>query len=306
RSTFFVTQMPSNSDGHSSGDDASSSEGTLNAKGVLAPLRDLVRFEPRLGLNGDLPLPALWSTYLVEDGAAAEGLAATHPESHFLTRTGEHYHHRLVSGGRGASAGPLALRRDFRDLERRTADIETRLHGEETTAAEVAERAARLDGELRRLTLAKLEAEKKAVVSNERVRQLREALDRAAERLSLLRAEAKSLGEERESVGARQASLRGALESAAAEQTQREQEITQATGVVRGLRGEIDHLANDLAQAQARSSALEERTRSVEAEQSRLLARQRDARTRLRRSGEQCAGWQEEQEQLALEPELGR
>ena len=306
RSTFFVTQMPSKNDGHSGPDDASSSDGILNAEGVLAALRDLVRFEPRLGLNGDLPLEALRSTYLVEDAAAAERLAAAHPKSHFLTRTGEHYHHRLVSGGRGASAGPLALRRAFRDLERRTADLEAKLRGVEGTAAEVAERAARLDQELRHLTAAKLEAEKKAVVSNERSRQLREALDRAGERLSLLRTEAKSLGEERESVGARQVSLRGALDSAAEEQTQREQEIARAAGVVRELRAKIDQLANDLAQAQARSSALEERTRSVEAEQSRLLARQQDARARVSRLGEQGAGWQEERRQLAQEDERAR
>src|SRR5438093_2319787 len=82
--------------------------------------------------------------------------------------------------------------------------------------------------------------------------------------------------------------------------------ISRAAGVVRELRGKIDHLANDLAQAQARSSALEERARSVEAEQSRLLARKRDARTRLSRIGEQCAGWQEEQQQLAQERERSR
>ncbi len=181
-----------------------------------------------------------------------------------------------------------------------------KLRAVESLAAEVAERAARLEQELRHLTAVKVEAEKKAVVSNERSRQLREALDRAAERLSVLRAEASSLGEERESVAARQASLRGALESAAEEQTQREQEITRAAGVVRELRGKIDQLANDLAQAQARSSTLEERARSVEAEQSRLLACQRDARTRLSRIGEQCAGWQEEQQQLAQERERAR
>ena len=49
----------------------------------------------------------------------AERLAAKYPRLHFLTPSGEHYHHRLVSGGKGSSAGPLALRRDFRELERR-------------------------------------------------------------------------------------------------------------------------------------------------------------------------------------------
>ena len=68
-----------------------------------------MRFDLRLGLNGDLPLRALRNTYLVENAAIAEHLAVAYPESHFLTRTGEHYHHRLVSGGRQVLDGQPAL-----------------------------------------------------------------------------------------------------------------------------------------------------------------------------------------------------
>jgi len=64
---------------------------------------------------------------VVEDAATAERLAVEYPDYHFLTPAGEHYHHRLVEGGKGSSAGPLALRRDFRDLERRLAEFESRL-----------------------------------------------------------------------------------------------------------------------------------------------------------------------------------
>ena len=95
--------------------------------GVVAAVRELVRFESKLGLNGDLVLPALANAYLVEDDAAAERLASAYPDCHFLTATGAHYHHRMVSGGKGSSAGPLALRRDFRELERRTAELETQI-----------------------------------------------------------------------------------------------------------------------------------------------------------------------------------
>ena len=72
----------------------------------MGSVRELVRFESKLGLNGDLVLPTLASAYLVEDDAAAERLASAYPDCHFLTATGAHYHHRLVSGGKGSSAGP--------------------------------------------------------------------------------------------------------------------------------------------------------------------------------------------------------
>ena len=61
RSTFFVTQVPSN------GQATGGADGEIrNARGVVASVRDLVRFESRLGLNGDLALLALANAYVVE------------------------------------------------------------------------------------------------------------------------------------------------------------------------------------------------------------------------------------------------
>jgi chromosome segregation protein len=120
RSTFFVTRVPSNAHGNEETDAQVRSAG-----GVLASVKELVRFEARLGLNGDLAFPALANAYVVQDSETAERLATTYPECHFLTTSGDHYHHRLVTGGKGRSAGPLALRRDFRELERRAGELES-------------------------------------------------------------------------------------------------------------------------------------------------------------------------------------
>ena len=151
RSTFFVTHIPSN--GHTN---VHQDAEVRAARGVVAPVRELVRFEPRLGLNGDLALPALASAYVVESTEAAEQLAGEFPECHFLTPSGEHYHHRLVAGGKGQSAGPLALRRDFRELERRVVELEAQLKSAEAALCEVTARVARLDEDLRQLSAAKI------------------------------------------------------------------------------------------------------------------------------------------------------
>lgn len=298
RSTFFVTHIPPN--GHTNGQDDAE---VRSARGVVAPVRDLVRFEARLGLNGDLALPALANAYVVEDGATAEHLAGAYPECHFLTPSGEHYHHRLVAGGKGTNAGPLALRRDFRELERRCVDLEGSIRAAEASLAEVTARAARLDEELRGLTAAKLEAEKKAVLTDEKMRQTREARDRAAERLDVLGNEATALANERHTLQDRQANLRVQLDTATKEQTQREEEIARKNELVRGLRAQLDKLAQDLVAAQARSSALEERSRAAEAERARLAAQREDVRGRLARLVEQNKSWREEQHHLAEESE---
>ncbi len=298
RSTFFVTQIPIN--GHSNGHADADIRGT---RGVLAAVRDLVHVEPRLGLNGDPALPALENAYLVEDEATAERLAGKYPEGHFLTVSGEHYHHRLVSGGKGTSAGPLGMRREFRDLERFTADQGSRLGEAEATLAEVAARASRLDEALHSLTAAKLEAEKNAALANEKLRQVREAHHRASERLGVLGGEQAALESERNTLRARQANLRALLETATRAQTQREEEIARATLRVRQLRAQLDQQAQDLVEAQARSSALEERTHSIEAEQARLATQAEEVRARRARLAEQIEAWRSEQRQWAEERE---
>ena len=224
-----------------------------------------------MGLNGDLALPALANAYLVEDAATAERLAGAYPEYHFLTRTGEHYQHRLVSGGKGSSAGPLALRRDFRELERRTAELEGKIQASEAALAEAARRVAQLAKHHANLTAAKQEAEKKAVVANEKLRQTREACERARDQLKILQSEAATLATRPRL--SRRTESRPALGTGGGRHRKRparEEAITQSTGALRELRAELERLSQELAEASARSSALEERTRAAGAEVARL------------------------------------
>jgi chromosome segregation protein len=301
RSGFFVTRIATN--GHGNGNAEGHDLKIRSEPGVTGRMRDVVRFEARLGLNDDVVLPSLENAYLVEDVRVAERLAGAYPECHFLTPAGEHYHHRLVSGGKGASAGPLGLRRDLRELERRTSELELRLRTDEFALAEVTTRAVRKDEALRGASAAKLETEKKAVVASEKLRQAQENLDRTAERLRVFAGEAVVIAEERQAMGARQSDLSLELQAAAAEQSRREQQIIYAANTLRELRARLDALVEDLVGAQARASALEERTRGLEAEQGRLEVERQDLRERVHRHTEQIESWLAEQQQLAAAAE---
>ncbi len=250
RSTFFVTQMPSLD--HTNGETQTE---LLAETGVVAPVRELMTFQKSLGLNGDLPLPALAHAYLVEDSATAQRLAGSYPEYHFLTRSGEHYQHRLVSGGKGSSAGPLALRRDFRALERRTAELEGKIQACEADLADAASRAAQLAKDHANLSVAKQEAEKKAVVADEKLRQTRDACERAAAQLKVLQSEAAQLERDLAAAEERKAGLRSELAAAGQEKTAREETVTQSTAALRELRAEMEQLGQKLAEASGSSSA---------------------------------------------------
>jgi chromosome segregation protein len=298
RSTFFVTRMAASA--HSNGNGAVE---LSQESGVVAPLQDMVRFEPRLGLNGDQPLDSLGKAYVVENASAAERLAAGYPEYHFLTPSGEHYHHRLVSGGRGSNAGPLALRRDFRELERRTIEVESSIKAGQAQLAEIESLGVKTREELGKLSAARQDCEKNLVVGAERLRQTQEALNRTLERLRLLAEEGARLTKERETLQTRQASLRAQLEAEGGEKSRWEAETAAYTQEVSEWRAQFDEGSQNLARAQAHLSALEERTRAQESERSRLDSQLQETSGRLDRLALQIKGWNEEQQQLALEAE---
>jgi chromosome segregation protein len=265
-----------------------------------------VKIVPTLGINGEVALPLLANTYVVEDSAIAERLAALHPERHFLTRGGEHYHHRLVAGGRGPSAGPLALRRDLRELERRTSDLELKLERSQESARKLSEEVAALERELRTLNAAKLEAEKKTLIADEKVKQLRQALERATAQRNIVDRELANVEHEGQEIETRQSHLRAQITVASEEQARRETGISHMAELVRQSRTRLDHVRQELIGAQARSSALEERIRSFEGERATLSARLEEFGKKLKRVAEQCAAWDGEQQQIAAEVEQAR
>ncbi len=296
RSTFFVTRIPSN--GHTNGHGHPE---LRQAKGVVAPVRDLVRFEPRLELNGDAVLPAIENAYVVENAPAAERLAVEYPDCHFLTREGEHYHHRLVSGGSETSAGPLSLRRDLREIERSAGKLEAQVREAESALEETGRQIARLEEELQRHSAEKSEAEKKTVLTGEKLRQTREMCQREAERCRVLSEEAAALEGESKALEGRQSSLRKELEASVAEETERQAAVAEKTEALREARVRLDELTQHLATVQAQGSTLEERAHSLDAEKSRLEAQSQDLRSRQARLEEQKVSWREEQERLKNE-----
>jgi chromosome segregation protein len=296
RSTFFVTHLPSTGHPH-----VNVESPLRNDPGVAAAIGELVRFESRLGLNGDLVLPSLANAYLVVDDAAAERLADAYPECHFLTANGAHYHYRLVSGGKGSSAGPLALRRDFRELERRTAELEIQITASEEALTDAEARAKHLNEQLRTLSSSKMEAEMKAVVADEKLRQSREGCDRARRQLETLTSETAIIERERSSVQERQVNLHVELELAGKATLESDRAVTLAAQLARELRAGLDRVAQDLADAQSVTSALEERKRAAEAEAARLRGAAQDFESRIARLARQSDAWQQEREHLISE-----
>jgi len=87
----------------------------------ITPLKDSIRVLKGFGRSLEFILPKLKHGYLVADSAEALRMAALYPYAFFLTPEGECFHNATVTGGKPASEGPLALKRELRETESRLA-----------------------------------------------------------------------------------------------------------------------------------------------------------------------------------------
>ena len=84
--------------------------------GIVAKLSDLLRLTNGLSSAPAELLPRLARCFIVEDRAAAQRLALQYPDIYFLLPDGVCYHGHAVSGGKKTGSGPLALKRELREI----------------------------------------------------------------------------------------------------------------------------------------------------------------------------------------------
>ena len=133
RATFLI-HPPEAGEGES----AEESGGPISGPG-LTPLKDSIRVLNGFGHSLETILPKLGNGYLVDDAGEALRLAGRHTHAFFLTPGGECFHNATVTGGKPASEGPLALKRELREAESRLGRLETSLAEAEAEAAALTE-----------------------------------------------------------------------------------------------------------------------------------------------------------------------
>ena len=83
----------------------------------VRPLTDVIKVLNGFGkFAGDPAAASLRDGFVAPDAASARDLALQHPQHWFLSPTGETFRNLTVTGGRPSSGGPLALKRELREL----------------------------------------------------------------------------------------------------------------------------------------------------------------------------------------------
>ncbi len=266
--------------------------------GIAGRLKDHLRLTNGLGLSAGTLLPRLNRCYLAEDAESARRLAYQYPGMYFLLPDGVCYHAYSLSGGRKSSSGPLALKRELREMAPRLAAAGESLQAETTALARVEDGIARESEELEALRAEMQSREKNAVASEQELKQINDRLNRANSRLSVARLEMERLREETSRAAAEQERNRAAVEEREAARLEAENALTGLRDAIAQDQARAAQAAEDQAQLRARLAALEERRKAALAATARVEQMLASETRRRDETAQQIAAWAAERDRL--------
>ncbi len=150
----------------------------------VKPLRECVRVLNGFGRSLEVVLPKLRDGYLVPDSATARTLAEQNPEGYFVTPTGETFNSLTVTGGKARSEGPLALKRELREVLAKLERVQTELGQSELAVGGLTKQIAEMQRALEAKGNERREAEREAANSGAALRQMESEAARIERRLA--------------------------------------------------------------------------------------------------------------------------
>ncbi len=225
-------------------------------------------------------MPRVSQCFLAEDRNAAQRLAVSYPHLYFLLPDGVCYHGHTVTGGKKSGAGPLAMKREARELA-------VRLKGRQATLDEM---LARIDGinqeiigfeaELERLRALQQSREKDRVALDHEMRKLGDDLARTNSRLSVARLELERLRRDAEKSADQRERNRAAVEEKERLRAQSEEALETQRQELEKLEGQAATIAEEHAETRAELAGLEERHRGERSAMGRLEQQFRETTNR--------------------------
>lgn len=276
RATFLVHPEPADA-----GSSGPASEPPVDAgAGVAARLSDVLRLTNGFSDASLQCLPRLVRCFVSTDRPAAQRLASEYPDLYFLSPDGVCYHGRAVTGGRKTSSGPLALKRELREVKAQAAARQKALDETAARIQALEAEVARLEQELERLRGVQQTQEREAVALDHEMRKLADEIARAGSRLSVARLELERLGQERERSTAQRERSQTAWEEKERVRLEQERELDASRGEMEALRTAAARVAEEHSALRVELAGLEERRRAERTAMARVEGQIREVEAR--------------------------
>ncbi len=238
--------------------------------GIVARLTSQLRMTNGLTKAPTELIPRLARCFLVQDRESAQRLALQYPDLYFLLPEGVSYHGHAVSGGKKTGTGPLALKRELRELTTAHNKKQAEVEKSSNLLADLETEITHLTEDMERLRSLQQHQEKDALALEHEMRKLNEEVNRNNQRLSVVRLELQRLSTDGQKARERQDVISINLENVEVEKGEHEtaleaarQELTELQQLVAQLGEEHGHLRVELA-------GLEERRRAEQSARARL------------------------------------
>jgi chromosome segregation protein len=231
----------------------------------LTPLKDSIKVLNGFGRSLESILPKLKHGYLVENSGEALRLAGHHAHAFFLTPEGECFHNATVTGGKPASEGPLALKRELRETETRLLRLDTALKQAEIEAVALTETIEELVAQVEARSEDRRLAERDTADQGAALKHMEAETQRVERRLQEWTAQA---GRNKEAREAKKIAIDQKREETArleAEHATAEAALDELQAQLAALREKREGLQQEAAQVTAELAGLEERRRGAEA-----------------------------------------
>ncbi len=225
-------------------------------------------------------LPRLANCRISEDHAEAQRLAEANPDFYFLLPDGLCYHGRTLTGGKKTASGPLAMKRELRELSRTLAVRESELADSVARADALDREVAVLQSELERLRALQQAREKDTLALDHEMRKLTEETSRANSRISVARLELERLKRENERSIEQRERNREAVSVKETQRAEREQALADEREEMEKLEADAARIGEEHAALRVELAGLEERHRAERASLGRVEAQLAEVRGR--------------------------
>jgi len=217
-------------------------------------------------------LPRLANCRIAPDHAEAQRLAAQNPDFYFLLPDGLCYHGSTLTGGKKTASGPLAMKRELRELTVTLTTRERELDEQASRAESLDREIGLLENELERLRVLQQAGEKDSLALDHEMRKLTEETARSNSRISVARLDLERLRREAERSNEQRDRNREAIAEKETLRATREQELTAQREEMETLEVAAARIGEEHAALRVELASLEERHRAERASVARVEA----------------------------------
>jgi chromosome segregation protein len=254
--------------------------------GILTRLTEAVRFTNGFSTAPASLLPRIANCYVVAERSMAQQLATRYPHCWFLVTDGVSYHGQAVSGGKKTGAGPLALKRELREITELERVKQQELDTAHAHFVDLERAISQLAEDVEHLRVDQQTQEKDLLAMDHESRKLAEEFQRVQASFSRARTELDQLSRDGIELQRNLERDRQALADSEVARAEQDQALESARRHLAGLEAEVAQVTEEHASLRAQLASLEERQRSLAENRARLASQVEDFSKRQ----EQIAG----------------